>query len=86
MKFWLDLGIDGFRVDSAAFIFEDPEMRDEPRSYVQDATPRDYTYLNHIYTLDQRHNYELFETWRKYLDQYADEHDQDQKVKRFSLN
>ncbi|XP_072743958.1 maltase 1-like [Anoplolepis gracilipes] len=80
LKFWLDLGIDGFRVDSTAFIFEDKELRDEPRSYDPNATPRDYTYLNHIYTLDQLPTYELLGTWRKYVDQYADERNQDQKL------
>ncbi|EZA54318.1 putative maltase D [Ooceraea biroi] len=33
LKFWLDLGIDGFRVDSAPFIYEDAKLRDEPRSF-----------------------------------------------------
>ncbi|KMQ90254.1 maltase 1 [Lasius niger] len=80
LKFWLDLGIDGYRVDSAVFIFEDKELRDEPRSYAAGATPRDYTYLDHIYTTDQLPTYELFGSWRKYLDEYADEHNQDQKM------
>ncbi|XP_029679967.1 maltase A2-like [Formica exsecta] len=80
LKFWLDLGIDGFRIDSAPFIYEDPELRDEPRSYAAGLTPRDYSYLDHIYTVDQKPTYELFGDWRKYVDDYADEHNQDQKM------
>lgn len=79
------MGIDGYRVDSAVFIFEDKELRDEPRSYAAGATPRDYTYLDHIYTTDQLPTYELFGSWRKYLDEYADEHNQDQKVNKALL-
>ncbi|XP_071628959.1 maltase 1-like isoform X1 [Temnothorax longispinosus] len=78
--FWLDLGIDGFRIDSSAFIYEDLKLRDEPRSFVEGATPRDYTYLNHIYTLDLIETYKLFGEWRKFVDLYAAKHNQDQKM------
>jgi len=81
----LDTGIDGFRVDSAAFIFEDKKLRDEPRSNAAGETPQDYGYLNHIYTTDQIASYELFGSWRKYLDEYADQHNQDQKVNKAIL-
>ncbi|EFN63688.1 Maltase 1 [Camponotus floridanus] len=80
LTFWLDTGIDGFRVDSAAFIFEDKKLRDEPRSNATGETPQDYGYLNHIYTTDQIASYELFGSWKKYLDEYADEDNQDQKL------
>ncbi len=30
LKFWLDLGVDGFRVDAAAHLFEANHTRDEP--------------------------------------------------------
>lgn len=82
MKFWLDLGIDGFRVDSAGFIYEDRKLRNEPRSFAAGATPRDYTYLDHIYTIDQPSTYELFGNWSKYIDEYSDAHNQDQKVNK----
>ncbi|KAL6264517.1 hypothetical protein P5V15_004625 [Pogonomyrmex californicus] len=80
LKFWLDLGIDGFRVDSTPFIYEDIFLRDEPRSYVDGATSRDYTYLDHIYTTDLIETYKLFGEWRKFIDLYAFTHNQDQKL------
>ncbi|XP_024867549.1 maltase 1-like [Temnothorax curvispinosus] len=80
LKFWLDLGIDGYRVDSAPFMYEDLLLRDEPRTYVNGTTPRDYTYLNHIYTTDLIETYQLFGGWRKFLDFYAFIHNQDQKL------
>lgn len=30
LRFWLDLGVDGFRVDAVYFLFEDPKFKDEP--------------------------------------------------------
>jgi len=76
----LDLGVDGFRVDSAPFIYEDQKLRDEPRSYANGTTPRDYAYLQHIYTTDLIETYDLYGSWRKYLDSYASKRKQDQKV------
>ncbi len=31
MRFWLDRGIDGFRLDAIQTIYEDPQLRDEPK-------------------------------------------------------
>ncbi|XP_025263076.1 maltase 1-like [Camponotus floridanus] len=73
LKFWLDTGIDGFSVYSAPYIFEDKELRDEPRSYVTGATPQDYSYLNHIYTMDQERTHELVRNLRTAMDKYVDE-------------
>lgn len=30
LRFWLDWGVDGFRIDVANFIVKDPELRDNP--------------------------------------------------------
>lgn len=80
MQFWLDLGIDGFRVDSSAFIFEDLKLRDEPRSNVTGVTERDYKYLDHIYTMDLEETYKLFKEWQDFADSYANRNNLDQKV------
>jgi len=52
LKFWLDLDVNGFRVDSApsSFIYEDPELLDESKSNVDSAMSREY--LKYIYTMD----------------------------------
>ncbi|XP_011157503.2 maltase 1 [Solenopsis invicta] len=80
LKFWLDLGVDGFRIDSAPYMFEDYYLRDEPRSFVEGTTPQDYKYLNHIYTADLIETYKLFGEWRRFVDWYAYFNSQDQKL------
>ena len=51
-RFWLDLGVDGFRLDAIATIFEDPELRDHDLDLDMDAlvdvntlTPEQYERL-----------------------------------------
>ncbi|EGI67595.1 Maltase 1, partial [Acromyrmex echinatior] len=86
LKFWLDLGIDGFYVDSSPFIYEDSELRDELRSDVDgmvcDATSQDYKrdYLEHNYTMNLIDTYKLFREWRHFMDSYTLKHNQDQKL------
>ena len=38
ISFWLDLGVDGFRMDAVAHIWEDGEFKDEPVSYDSDVS------------------------------------------------
>ena len=49
LNFWMEKGVDGFRMDAVPFLFEDSEFRDEPRSFLT-SDPEDYLYLVHIYT------------------------------------
>ncbi len=51
LTYWLDLGVDGFRMDAVPFLAEDPELRDEPLSGNSE-DPNDYGYLDHIYTMN----------------------------------
>ncbi|XP_066589762.1 maltase 1-like [Prorops nasuta] len=71
LNFWLEKGVDGFRIDAVPYIFEDPQFRDEPRSYAPGVTDEESNYLNHIYTKDDPRTYELISSWRKKLDDYA---------------
>jgi alpha-glucosidase len=50
MRFWLDRGIDGFRVDAVHFMAKDPLFRDEPENpdYVEGSGMR-YAALQHPY-------------------------------------
>lgn len=50
MRFWLDKGVDGFRVDAVPHMAKDPELRDEPvnRGYIAGQGAR-YDALEHPY-------------------------------------
>lgn len=74
MTFWLDLGVSGFRVDAVPFLFEDENLRDEPLSNDPSATPDDYTYLNHTYTMDLPATYDMVYQFRKHVDNYSKAH------------
>ncbi|XP_076628729.1 alpha glucosidase 2 [Colletes latitarsis] len=80
IKYWLDLGVDGFRIDAVPHLIEDSQKRDEPLSGIPGAKPTDFIYLNHIYTKDQPETYKLVQSWRNYVDEYANEMNQDEKV------
>lgn len=49
MRFWLDRGVDGFRVDAVQFIAKDPKLRNDPvnRNYVAGKDSR-YGALEHV--------------------------------------
>lgn len=51
MKFWLEKGVDGFRVDAVNHLFEDEDFNDEPETGL-DADPNSYGFTNHYYTKD----------------------------------
>ncbi len=51
MRFWLDKGVDGFRVDVISRMMKDPEFRDEPPNPAWDGV-RPFLSLQHIYTVN----------------------------------
>lgn len=57
MRFWLDRGVDGFRVDAVPFTAKDPLLRDEPINpdFVAERGDWKYLALNHIYNSGQSH-------------------------------
>lgn len=69
MRFWLDKGVDGFRVDAVPSLYEDPRFLDEPLSGKSE-DPNDWNYLNHIYVTDQDRTYDIVQDWSHVLDEY----------------
>lgn len=72
LRFWLDKGVDGFRVDALPFLVEDSSFRDEPL-LDPNAVDDNYTYflLDHIYSRDQPQTYTIVEEFRSVLDEYT---------------
>ncbi|XP_075210558.1 alpha-glucosidase-like [Lycorma delicatula] len=71
LKFWLDLGVDGFRVDAVRSLTEDPELHDELCLPEFNTCDNEYFKINHNYTDDWPDTYEVVYEWRKFLDSYA---------------
>ncbi|XP_011301861.1 maltase 2 [Fopius arisanus] len=71
LTFWLDHGVDGFRIDAINYLFEDIEYLDEPRLFRPDLPVDDYETLDHIYSKDQVETYTLLKSWRKLLDTHS---------------
>ena len=69
LRFWFDLGVDGFRVDVAYGLFKDPQYRDNPGVY----SP---TLFGHgpeqAMTTNQPAVHRVWQRWRAICDAYAE--------------
>lgn len=80
LSFWLDKGVDGFRMDAVPHIFEIADLRDEPLANNSNANPDDYEYLDHIYTKDLNETFEMIYHFREHLDNYTKSHGGDTRI------
>ena len=71
MRFWLDRGVDGFRVDVIWLMMKDPLFRDEPPNPTWDGV-NPHNSLKHIYTANLPEVHGLIREMRKVLDAYDD--------------
>jgi alpha-glucosidase len=71
MRFWLDKGVDGFRVDVIGLMMKDPLFRDEPPNPAWNGV-KPFDSLLHIYTADLPEVHDLIHEMRKVLDSYDD--------------
>ncbi len=75
VRFWLERGVDGFRVDVAHFIMKDPKMRDNPpASSDEQAFHRphgDYDSQEHIYDKGHSDVHGVYREFRALLDEYS---------------
>ena len=71
MRFWLERGVDGFRVDVIWLMIKDAELRDEPNDPNWDGVNPHFR-LQHIYTQDQPEVHEVIRRMRALLDEYDD--------------
>ncbi|XP_026469493.1 maltase A1-like [Ctenocephalides felis] len=81
LRFWLDKGVDGFRVDAIPHLVEgqdsNGEFVDEP---VVGQDPLDYGYTLKTQTKDHPMTYTMVYEWREVLDQHQKEHGGDTRV------
>ncbi len=75
-RFWLDRGVDGFRLDTINFYFCDDQLRDNPAlapelrnaDIAPDVNP--YNYQDHLYDKSRPENLIFLERFRAVLDEY----------------
>lgn len=70
--FWLDRGVDGFRVDAVPHLVEDSKFRDEPTKSEYNPSHPQHDHLEHIYTKNLDNNHKIVQEWRALLDKYKD--------------
>ena len=73
-KFWLDRGVDGFRLDTVNFYFHDHQLRDNPPAPIRDVpdipASNPYSYQDHLYDKTQPENLDFLRDFRALLDRY----------------
>jgi alpha-glucosidase len=77
IRFWLERGVDGFRIDVAHYIMKDPQMRDNPANPNPQGMlrkpPREYDTLLHPYDKGHPDVHAIFREFRQLLDAYGAE-------------
>ncbi len=75
-RFWLDMGVDGFRLDTVNYYYHDDQLRDNP-PLADRTSPRfmggegnPYEYQEHIYDKNRPENLGWLERLRTLMDQY----------------
>jgi alpha-glucosidase len=75
-RFWLDRGVDGFRLDTVNFYVHDKQLRDNPplleneRNDTTAPSVNPYNFQDHLYDKSQPENLEFLKRLRKVMDEY----------------
>ncbi len=76
-RFWLDRGVDGFRLDTVNFYFADKDLRDNPplppekRNAVIAPRVNPYNHQDHVHSKNQPDNIAFLQRFRALLDEYG---------------
>lgn len=70
MRFWLDHGVDGFRIDVLWHLIKDASLRDNPPNPDYQPHMATYDQLLPVYSTDQHEVHDIVGRMRKLLDQY----------------
>lgn len=75
IRFWLERGIDGFRLDAAHFILKDPALRDNPLNlsaqHIAHKSMGDYDSQIHLYDNGHADVHTVYRELRQMLDGYS---------------
>ncbi len=70
-RFWLDRGVDGFRLDTANYYFHDKQLRDNPAKIELGSFPEPYGMQDHIYDKNRPENIAFLKRLRGLLNEYG---------------
>ncbi len=75
-RFWLDRGVDGFRLDTVNFYVHDQELRNNPPVTAHESTiapqVNPYTWQEHEFSKSRPENVAFIEKFRAVMDEYQD--------------
>jgi alpha-glucosidase len=71
-RFWLDRGVDGFRIDAINFAMHDPQLRDNPPAAEGGRRTRPFDFQQHLYNQSHADIVKFLERLRQVTDGYAD--------------
>ncbi|WP_147126625.1 alpha-amylase family glycosyl hydrolase [Shimia ponticola] len=71
-KFWLDRGVDGFRLDTVNYYFHDARLRSNPPAQRDDIPNEIYAMQDHLFSKTQPENIAFLKKLRALTDQYDD--------------
>jgi len=70
IRFWLDRGIAGFRIDVAQGLVKDRELRDDPVATADDTPDVRRRGLRPVYSMNRPEVHEIYRRWREIADSY----------------
>ncbi len=76
VRFWLDRGVDGFRLDTINFYFHDDQLRDNPALAPEDRNDtiapsvNPYNWQDHLHDKNRPENLDFLRRFRAVLDEY----------------
>jgi len=70
-RFWLDRGVDGFRIDAINFAMHDPELRDNPPAPPEAKRTRSFDFQQHLYNQSHPDIVKFLERLREVTDSYG---------------
>ena len=70
-RFWLDCGVDGFRIDAINFAMHDPELRDNPPALSGGKRTRPFDFQQHVHNQSHPDIVKFLERLRGVTDSYG---------------
>ena len=67
IRFWLDKGVDGFRLDASSVYSKDKDYRDNP---VKEKDSEEFNSQHHLYDKDLPENHQIIKEIRSIIDEY----------------